>query len=76
MRVRGDTGGILASRSGCLEYTEVSKDIVEYFGVFYSHTMLCLLAFSLLPLARCSTSHVCNELYLIILVSFNFILHN
>ena len=33
MRVLGDTG-ILAGRSGCLEYTEVSKDIVEYFVLF------------------------------------------
>ena len=75
MRVRDDTG-ILAGRSGCLEYTEVSKVIVEYFGFFlFKHKVVSLGVYSLLPLARCS-SHVSNELYLIILVSFNFILHN
>ena len=42
MRVRDDTG-ILAGRSGCLEYTEVSKDIVEYFGFFlFTHNVVSL----------------------------------
>ena len=56
MRVRGDTG-ILAGRSGCLEYI---------LFCLFTHNVVSLGVYSLLPLARCSTSHVSNELYLII----------